>query len=114
MSYTAEVIENYRALFVDSKNWNWDDAWDGRIVILCERMRSAGFEVTRIWRKGKIQARYLPTLHRTYTPMQQRNQVFERLLTTALAADIKELTFHGSYFFVHFDMGKPIKRWNGY
>lgn len=36
------------------KMWVWDDGWDGLLVERCKKLETAGFQVTKFYRKMKI------------------------------------------------------------
>lgn len=104
---TSETIEHFKSEKAFGTTWNWDDAWDGKIVQYCQALDKEGLEVTRIYRKGKVQVRY------PQGKAKDRVGTIQRIVR-AIGNDFKELTFGKSNLFIHFDMGKPIKRWKGY
>lgn len=102
---TDASIEKYKNHFETEDKWNWSEEWDGKIEKLCKKLAEEGFEVTHIYRKGKVQVKW---------PRNEQNVKCKKsacwLRLQILSDDIKELTFSSDKILIHFDMGVPIKR----
>lgn len=104
---TERTIEHFvKDDFATHPSWAFDPASDGKIIKHCKELDAAGFVVTRIYRKGKVQVRY-PSVEVGDMSLRYYCMVS---IGIALEDNVKEVTFNKNYIFIHFEMGHRIKR----